>query len=44
MEKALKNKKEMIEYFKRLANKYISNAQCGGEGSEYLCGKARHLK
>lgn len=41
MDKALKNKKEMIEYFKRLAHDYISNAQRGGEGSEYLCGKGK---
>lgn len=41
MEKILKNKKEMIEYFKKLTHDYISNAQRGGEGSEYLYGKGK---
>lgn len=41
MEKTLKNKKEMIEYFKRLAHDYISGTQHGGEGSEYLYGKGK---
>lgn len=41
MEKTFKNKEEMVEYFKGLAQYYISSAQLGGEGSEYLQGKGK---